>query len=65
MESLTIDLNEDLASRIKVAADKLGIQPNELVKIGIQEKLELLDQGFQEASNYVLNKNNVLYQRLA
>jgi len=65
MESLTIDLTEDLANRLKSAANKLGIQPKELVQIGIQEKLEQLEQEFQQASDYVLNKNKELYQRLA
>ena len=65
MESLTIDLTKDLANRLKSAANKLGIQPKELVQIGIQEKLEQLEQEFQQASDYVLNKNKELYQRLS
>lgn len=65
MESLRIDLTEELANQLKSAANKLGIQPEELIQIGIQEKLEQLDQEFQQASTYVLRKNKELYQRLA
>ncbi len=65
MKSLTINLTEDLANRLQSAAEKLEIQPKVLVQMGIQEKLDQLEEEFQQASDYVLYKNWELYQRLA
>ena len=65
MESVTVNLPDQLASQIEEAAKKMGISPEEFIKAGIEEKLSLLDRDFHEAADHVLRKNAELYKRLA
>lgn len=65
METITIDLPDQLASKLKEASSKMGVTPEEFVKEGVEEKLSLLDQDFHTALERVLNKNAELYKRLA
>jgi hypothetical protein len=65
MEKITIDLPDQLASKLKEASNKMGVTPEEFVKQGVEEKLSLLDQDFHTALERVLNKNAELYKRLA
>jgi len=65
MTTLEITLPDQTASRLHEAAQKLGVSPEELLRISLEEKLEQLDTDFQAAARYVLAKNRELYQRLA
>ena len=65
MESVTVNLPDQLASQIEEAAKQMGISPEEFIKAGIEEKLSLLDRDFHKAADHVLKKNAELYKRLA
>ncbi len=65
MKTLEVTLPEDVASRLQETAQKLGVSPEDLVRISLEEKLARLDEGFLEAARYVLEKNAELYKRLA
>jgi hypothetical protein len=65
MESVVVNLPDQLAVKVKEAASKIGISPEDFIKSGVEEKLLLLDSDFRNAIEYVLNKNAELYRRLA
>ena len=65
MESVIVNLPDQLAIKVKEAASRIGISPEEFIKSGVEEKLLLLDSDFRNAIEYVLNKNAELYRRLA
>lgn len=64
MESVVVNLPDQLAVKIKEAAGKIGISPEEFIKSGVEEKLLLLDSDFRNAIEHVLSKNAELYRRL-
>ena len=65
METVTVNLPDQLATKVKEAASRFGISPEEFIKSGVEEKLLLLDSNFRDAIEHVLNKNAELYRRLA
>ena len=65
MEMLTIQFPDQTASQLKAVAQRLGITPEELIKLGVEEKLAKLREAFAESTDYVLHKNAELYKRLA
>ena len=65
MESVIVNSTDQLAIKVKEAASKIGISPEEFIKSGVEEKLLLLDSDFRNAIEHVLNKNAELYRRLA
>jgi len=65
MESVIVNLPDQLAIKVKEAASRIGISPEEFIKSGVEEKLLLLDSDFRNAIEHVLNKNAELYRRLA
>lgn len=65
MEQLTISLPEEIAAQLKDASDRIGVKPEDLMLVSLQEKLANLDSEFSDAMKYVLQKNAELYKRLA
>lgn len=65
METLEIKLKDQTAARLEAAAERLGLTPEQLLEISIEEKLARLDEDFLAAAQYVLDKNAELYDRLA
>ena len=49
MESVTVNLPDQLAMQIEEAAKKMGVSPEDFIKAGIEEKLSLLNRNFHEA----------------
>ena len=49
MESVVVNLPDQLAVKVKEAAGKIGISPEEFIKSGVEEKLLLLDSDFRNA----------------
>jgi len=62
---LTIDLSLAQANRLRLAAERLGIAPEDLARAAIADLLVAPDDDFQAASERVLRKNEELYRRLA
>ncbi|NIR48864.1 DNA-binding protein [candidate division KSB1 bacterium] len=65
MEQLTITLSEEIAKQLRDASEKIGVKPEELLLVSLQEKLAKLDSDFTDAMQYVLKKNAELYKRLS
>lgn len=65
MNTITVTLSDERLSELKEKADELGLTPEELVRISIEELLSRPEAAFQQAVEYVLKKNKELYQRLA
>ncbi len=65
MKSLEVQIEEPTVDRLEAAAEKLGITPEELLRVSVEEKLERLDESFRAAVDQVVSKNAELYKRLA
>jgi antitoxin FitA len=65
MSSITIDLAEERLLKLREIATRLGVSPEELVRMSVEELLARPEEDFQHASDYVLRKNAELYRRLA
>jgi len=63
--TITIDLPDERAKRLKEMASRLGVSPEELVRVSVEELLARPDEEFERAVDYVLKKNSELYRRLA
>jgi hypothetical protein len=63
--TLTIVLDAHELLKLQERATQLGISPEELARVGIAELLDRPDAAFQQAVDYVLQKNADLYRRLA
>jgi len=62
---LSIELTESQIEKLEEKAKYLGILPKQLIKSAIIDLLNIHDENFLSATNYVLNKNKELYQRLS
>jgi len=65
MRTLEVELPDETAAKLHEAAEKLGMTPESLARITVEEMLARFDQDFLAAASYVLNKNAELYRRLA
>ncbi len=65
MTAITVSLPDDRLQKLKEIAMQLGIAPEELVRISIEELLTRPEEEFQRVLEHVLNKNAELYRRLA
>jgi len=65
MTTITIALPDDRLRTLKQLSDRLNVAPEELVRASIEELLTRPEETFQQAVEYVLEKNTPLYQRLA
>lgn len=65
MQTLEIHLPEQTVSKLREAAERLKISPEELLVLSVEEKLSDLNVQFEQAADYVLTKNAELYKRLA
>jgi hypothetical protein len=65
MKTLEVNLPEPTASRLEDAADRLGMSPEDLLRISLEEKLARLDDSFRNAVEHVVSKNEELYKRLS
>jgi hypothetical protein len=65
MSAITIELSEERMRRLRETAARLGLSPEELARVGVEELLARVDDEFQQAARHVLDKNDDLYRRLA
>jgi PAS domain-containing protein len=63
--SITIDLSDQQFQAVQNLAEQLGLTPEDLLRIGIEDWLSHPKSEFTQAADYVLHKNAELYQRLA
>ncbi len=65
MADITISLPEKRLARLKEMAPRYGISAEDLVRASIDQLLGGPEEEFKKAADYVLKKNEELYQRLA
>lgn len=64
MATLTIALPEERMLELNEVASRLGVKPEELVQVSVEQLLARPDEAFQLSIDYVLLKNVALYRRL-
>lgn len=65
MTTITIVLPDDRLLQLKELAARFGVQPEELVRISIEELLAQPEEALGRAADYILRRNAELYRRLA
>ncbi|MBW4593593.1 MAG: DNA-binding protein [Brasilonema angustatum HA4187-MV1] len=65
MNTITIQISNDRLVKLQETASRLGVSIEELVLMGVEQLLNQPEASFQDAMDYVLNKNAELYKRLA
>ncbi|MDB9525218.1 DNA-binding protein [Oscillatoria sp. CS-180] len=65
MATITITLADDQLAQLKAIATQQGVTVESLIQTKIATLVNQPQPSFQEASDYVLQKNAALYQRLA
>ena len=65
MSTLSIELTEERMQNLRAAALRLGVAPEDLVRVSIDDLLSRPDEEFLTKAEYLLQKNAVLYRRLA
>lgn len=65
MSSITITVPDDQLTKLEEKASRLGISLKDLVLLSIEDILARPDEEFRQAMDYVLQKNDELYQQLA
>ena len=65
MVTITISLPEARAQKLNEIANRFSVDPEELVRVSIEELLARPQEDFRQALEYVLQKNAELYRRLA
>jgi len=65
MPTITITLPEEKATKIREIAKNMNIDPEELIKVGIEDLISIPEDEIRKAMSYVVEKNKGLYIRLA
>jgi hypothetical protein len=65
MTDITITIPEERLAKLRELAATYGISAEELVRASIDQLLGGPEDEFKKAADYVLKKNEELYQRLA
>ena len=65
MSTITIALPEEHLVKLNEMARQLGVVPEDLVRVSIEELLSRPEADFRQTVDYVLTKNAELYRRLA
>ncbi|HEX5708991.1 MAG TPA: hypothetical protein VFX96_16945 [Pyrinomonadaceae bacterium] len=65
MSNITIELSPERLSELERLAARLGVSPQELARLSVEELLSQTDEEFERAADRVLRKNAELYRRLA
>jgi hypothetical protein len=65
MKVLELRLPQPTASKLREAAERLNVSPEQLSILSIEEKLAQLEDEFRCSAEYALKKNADLYRRLS
>lgn len=65
MTSITIALPDEIMSKLQDLANRHHVAPEDLVRASVEELVASSQESFQATLDYVLNKNEGLYKRLA
>jgi hypothetical protein len=61
MDTITISVDE---KQLRQKASELGLTVEAVVLLGVEALLSGLDEDFEQATAYILKKNEELYRRL-
>jgi len=62
---LSIEFDESQFEKLQEKANLLGILPKQLIKAAVTDLLNIRDNDFLSATDYVFSKNKELYNRLS
>ena len=62
---LSVEFDESQFEKLHEKAKRLGILPKQLIKAAVNDLLNVRDEDFLSAANYVFDKNKELYKRLS
>ncbi|MEM6430704.1 MAG: DNA-binding protein [Deinococcota bacterium] len=65
MYKLEITLTDAVAQKLKQRAAQANLSPEEYAAVSVQQSLEQKPLSFDQAAEYILEKNAELYKRLA
>jgi hypothetical protein len=65
MSSITVSLSDEQLTKLHQAAASFGLSPEDLVRVSLEDLLARPEEDFRAAVEYVLDKNEELYRRLA
>jgi hypothetical protein len=65
MTTFSIPLTDERVAQLRIWAEQAGLAPEEFLRRRVEQILDRPDERFQQAANYVLQKNAELYRRLA
>jgi antitoxin FitA len=65
MTAITIALSDEQMQRLQELARETQIEPEELLRVRVEEWLDRPEDDFRRAAAYVFRKNADLYRRLA
>ena len=62
---ISVELSADESELLSTTASRLGVCPEELARATLSDTLSRDKEKFRKAAEYVIQKNESLYQRLA
>ena len=65
MQTITIKIDDEKRSKLQKKADKIGIKIEDFINITLDDFLYENETDLENKINYIFNKNNELYERLA
>jgi len=65
MTTITITLSDERLHQLKEIAKHFHVEPEEFVRVSVEELLKKPEEDFRRALEHVLKKNSELYRRLA
>ncbi len=65
MKTFSITVSEEIANKLQLAAKKSGLTMEDFMIASLEKQLLKPDSAFENAADYVLEKNRELYKRLA
>jgi hypothetical protein len=65
MTTISVSLTDDRMEKLKQAAARFGISPEDLLRFGVEDLLSRPGEEFLRVVEYVLAKNSEIHRRLA
>ena len=65
MTTMTLQLDDAKADALRKRAQRVGLEPEQLLRASVDDLIAQPDVDFDQAANRVLAKNRELYRRLA
>jgi hypothetical protein len=62
---IPVELTPAQEQRLRTEAQRLGLSPEDLARLAVEDLLDRPETDFEEAARHVLQKNHELYERLS